>query len=211
MVKDPGIESQRTVTYKPSSMSCKEYDKKMRSFRPDLQYWEDVLTKEKEWEKKDANNTNVYTADDVKSLQATDRIARSVYVLGNGGTTDVYTNYDTAYEIREALRARYENTEQWGLTTLTEKFNEVVRANQYACPDIWFDSLQYYKELMVKAGGSAKTDAEIVAHVLATAPNNYDSVTTLILGKDLKDKETSKFAREQYRSYWKRHFEQQQN
>ena len=81
MVKDPGIESQRTVTYKPSSMSFKEYDKKMRSFRPDLQYWEDVLTKEKEWEKKDANNTNVYSADDIKSLQATDRIARSVYVL----------------------------------------------------------------------------------------------------------------------------------
>ena len=79
MVKDPGIESQRTVTYKPSSMSFKEYDKKMRSFRPDLQYWEDVLTKEKEWEKKDANNTSVYSADEIKSLQATDRIACSVY------------------------------------------------------------------------------------------------------------------------------------
>jgi predicted transcriptional regulator len=62
---------------------------------------------------------------------------------------------------------------------------------------------------MVKAGGSEKTDAEIVAHVLATAPNTYDSVTTLILGRDLKDKETLKFAREQYRSYWKRHFETQ--
>jgi hypothetical protein len=77
----------------------------------------------------------------------------------------VYTYQDTAYEIRESLRARYENTEQWGLTTLTEKFNEVICENQYACPDIWFDSLQNYKELMVKAGGSAKTDAEIAAHV----------------------------------------------
>jgi hypothetical protein len=118
----------------------------------------------------------------------------------------MYSNQDTAYKIREALRARYKNTEQWGLTTLTKKFNDVVRANQYACPDIRFDSLQYYKELMVKVGGSAKTDAQIVAHVLATAPNNYDSVTSLILGKDLKDKETLKFAREQYWSYWKRHF-----
>jgi hypothetical protein len=190
-------------------MSFKEYDKKMRSFRPDLQYWEDVLTKEKEWERVDANKALVYTADQIKELQATDRIARSVYVLGNGGPTDVYTNQDTAYEIREALRARYENTEQWGLTTLTEKFNEVIRANQYACPDIWFDSLQYYKELMVKAGGSAKTDAEIVAHVLATAPNSYDSITTLVLGKDLTDPDILKFTREQYRSYWKRHFESQ--
>jgi hypothetical protein len=34
---------------------------------------------------------------------------------------------------------------------------------------------------MVKAGGSEKTDAEIVAHVLATAPNSYDSIATLVL------------------------------
>jgi hypothetical protein len=39
-----------------------------------------------------------------------------------------------------------------GLTTLTEKFNKVIYANQYACPDIGFDSLQYYKEFMGKAG-----------------------------------------------------------
>jgi hypothetical protein len=146
-VKEPGIESQGTVTYRPSTMSFKEYDKKMRSFRPDLQYWEDVLTKEKEWERVDANTALVYTADQIKEFQATDCIAGSVYVLGNGGPTNVYTNQDTSYEIPEALRARYENTEQWGLTTLTEKFNEVIRANHYACPDIWFDSLQYYKDL----------------------------------------------------------------
>jgi hypothetical protein len=141
------------VTYCPSTMLFKEYDKKMRSFCPDLQYWEDVLTKAKEWEKVDVNKELVYTADQIKELQATDRIARSVYVLGNGGPTDVYTNQDTAYEIREALRSRYKNTEQWGLTTLAEKFQWVIRANYYACPDFWFDSLQYYKELMVKAGG----------------------------------------------------------
>jgi hypothetical protein len=169
------------------------------------------LTNEKKREKKASNGTLAYTADEIKLLLATDPIARSEYVLGNGAPTHVYTNQDTAYEIREAPRACYENTEQWGLTTLTENFNEVVRANQYACPDIWFDSLQYYKELMVKSGGSAKTDSEIVAHVLAAAPNKYNLVTTLILGKDLKDKETLKFAREQYRSYGKQHFEQQQN
>jgi hypothetical protein len=52
-----------------------------------MQYWEDVLTKEKEWEKVDANKALVYTADQIKEFQATDRIARSVYVLGNGGPT----------------------------------------------------------------------------------------------------------------------------
>jgi hypothetical protein len=147
--------------------------------------------------------------DQQKTMLSTDRIAKSVYVLGNGGATDVYTNQETAYEIREALRARYKNTEQWGLTTLTEKYNEVVRVNQYACPDMWFDSLQYYKELMTRAGGAEKTDAEIVVHVLATAPNIYDSVTTLVLGKDLNEKDILKYTREQYRSYWKRHFEGQ--
>jgi hypothetical protein len=174
--KEPGIESQRTVTYRPSTMSFKEYDKKMKSFRPDLEHWETVLTTLRAWESKNDDGTDKYTMEQQKQLMSTDRIAKSVYVLGNGGSTDVYTNQETAYEIREALRARYENTEQWGLTTLTEKYNEVVRGNQYACPDVWFDSLQYYKELMTRAGGAEKTDAEIVAHVLATAPNTYDSV-----------------------------------
>jgi hypothetical protein len=139
MTREPGIDYQRTVTYKPSSMTFKEFDKKMKYFRPDLQYWE------KRKKKKHANGNPTYTADETKILLSTDHIAQSVYVLGNGGPTDVYTNQDTAYEIREALRARLEITEQWGLTTLTKKFNNVVRANQHACPDIRFDCLQYYK------------------------------------------------------------------
>jgi hypothetical protein len=139
--REPGIESQRTIAYRPSTMSFKEYDKKMRSFRPDLEYWETVLTVLRSWEEKKADGSNKYTVEQQKTILATDRIAKSVYVLGNGGATDVYTNQETAYEIREALRARYENTEQWGLTTLTEKYNEVVRANQHACPDVWFDNL----------------------------------------------------------------------
>jgi hypothetical protein len=77
----------------------KENDKKMQSFRPDLQYWVVVITKEKEWETVDANKAIVYVADQIKELQATDRIARSVYVLGNDGPADVYTNQDTAYKI----------------------------------------------------------------------------------------------------------------
>jgi hypothetical protein len=112
-------------------MSFKDYNKKMRSFRPDLQYWEDVLTKEKEWEKVDTNEALVYTVDQIKEFQASDCIARSVYVLGNGGPTDVCTNQDTAYEIQEALQARYKNMEQWGLTTLAEKSYEVIRARTF--------------------------------------------------------------------------------
>jgi hypothetical protein len=68
--------------------------------------------KRKECETLDANIALVYTPDQIRELQATDRIAGSVYLLGNGGPTNVYTNQDTAYEIQEALQTRYENTEQ---------------------------------------------------------------------------------------------------
>jgi hypothetical protein len=102
-------------------MSFKEYNKKMQMFCPDLQYWEDVLTKENEWEKVDANKALVYTSDQIKELQVTYRIAHTVYALGNGGPTDVYTNQDKGNEIQEALRAQYKNMEQLRLTTLTEK------------------------------------------------------------------------------------------
>jgi hypothetical protein len=84
----------------------------MRSLKSNLQSWEDVLTKEKEWEKKDASRKPAYSSDKIKLLLATDHIPRSVYVLGNGVPSNVYTNQDTAYEIREALWARYKNTEQ---------------------------------------------------------------------------------------------------
>jgi hypothetical protein len=38
-----GMATQRTVVYRPSVMSFREYDKKMKSFRPDLEYWKLVL------------------------------------------------------------------------------------------------------------------------------------------------------------------------
>ena len=66
MTKDPGMDSQRTVTYKPSIMSFKEYDKKMKAFRPDLQYWEVELTKENEWNALDANGDSKYDAAEIK-------------------------------------------------------------------------------------------------------------------------------------------------
>jgi hypothetical protein len=40
-----------------------------------------------------------WTSVQIKLLLATNRIARSVYILGKGGPTDVYTNRDTAYKL----------------------------------------------------------------------------------------------------------------
>jgi hypothetical protein len=103
-----------------------------------------VLTVLHSWEAKNNDGSNKYTVEQQKPRLATDRFAKRLYMLGNGGATDVYTNQETAHEIPEALRAWYENTEQWGLTTLTENYNEVVWSNQHACPDAWFNNLQYY-------------------------------------------------------------------
>ena len=90
---------------------------------------------------------------------------------------------------------------------MTEKYNEAVRTQPYACPDEWFNQLQYYSELIVRAKGANKTPAEIVAHVIATAPKIYDTVTTLLLDKDLTEPDILKTARELYRNYWRRHVE----
>jgi hypothetical protein len=62
---------------------------------------------------------------------------------------------------------------------------------------------------MVRGGGAEKTDAELVAHMLATALISYNPVTTLVHGRELKEKDILKYTREQYRVYWKCHFEGQ--
>ena len=99
--KESGIATQRTVVYNPRTMTFREYDKKMLAFRPDLEYWEKVLQKPNVWDEKKPDGTDVYSADEIKVIKATDRVARSIYIQGNGGMTDVYTSYETAYEIRE--------------------------------------------------------------------------------------------------------------
>ena len=85
-----------------------------------------VLQEYEPWAAVDKAGKEIYTEEEQKPTKATDRVARSIYIQGNGGMTDVYTSYDTAYEICDALQGRYENTEPWGLTELTEKINESV-------------------------------------------------------------------------------------
>jgi hypothetical protein len=51
--KDYGLESQRTIRYRPTKMTFREYDKKIINFRPGLKYWHQVLEHYHEWEKQD--------------------------------------------------------------------------------------------------------------------------------------------------------------
>ena len=140
--KDYGLESQRTIRYRPTKMTFREYGKKMVNFRPGLKYWHLVLDNYHEWERQDPlldsrglptyvngvkQMIDHYTTDEQEELKMTDRIAVSTYVQGNGPETETYTDKETAYEIRQALRERFENINTMGLAELVAKFYDVVK------------------------------------------------------------------------------------
>jgi hypothetical protein len=47
--KDYVLESQRTIRYRPTKMTHREYDKKMVNFLPGLRYWHLVLDVWEDW------------------------------------------------------------------------------------------------------------------------------------------------------------------
>jgi hypothetical protein len=96
----------------------------------------------------------------------TDRIAVSTYVQGNGPETETYTDKETAYKIRMALRERFENINTMGLTELVAKFYDVVKNKGNECPDEWFSDRLYLNDQIVKANGTKRSDAEIIAHII---------------------------------------------
>jgi len=213
--KDYGLENQRTVKYKPGKMSFKEYDKKMLNFRPGLKYWKTVLENYKEWEKKkpgtdSKGNTiqlDVYMKDEIEEMKLTNRIAVSTYVQGNGPETDVYTDKETANEIRVALRERFENINTMGLTKLTLRFYNVVKVKGYECPDEWFSEMLYLNDLIVKAKGTKRTDAEIIAHIINAAPREYNIPLSIISQKDINASDALSQAQTELRNYWKRNLQ----
>jgi hypothetical protein len=105
-------------------MTYREYDKKIMNFWPGLKYWHLVLDNYHEWERKEPlldsrglpiyvnglkQMVDHYTTDYQEELKMTDRMAVSTYVQGNGPETETYTDKETAYEIRKALREKFEN------------------------------------------------------------------------------------------------------
>jgi hypothetical protein len=82
----------------------------------------------------------------MNELHMTDRIAVSTYVQGNGPETDTYTDKETAFEIRAALRERFENISTLGLTELVAKLYEVVKLKGNESPDKWFSDMLYLNE-----------------------------------------------------------------
>jgi hypothetical protein len=125
-----GLESQRTIRYRPSKMTFREYDKKMMNFCLGLTYWPLVFNNGHKWDRQDPvldskvlpkyvngfkQTTDHYTPDEREELKMTDRIAVCTYVQGNGPETETYTDTETAYEIRIALKERLGNINTMGL------------------------------------------------------------------------------------------------
>jgi hypothetical protein len=117
-----GLESQRTIRYRQTKLTYREYDKKIMNFRPELKYWHLVLDNYHEWERQEPllhskglpiyvngvkQMVDHYATDEQEELRMTDRIAVSTYVQGNGPETEIYTDKETSFEIRQALRERF--------------------------------------------------------------------------------------------------------
>jgi hypothetical protein len=145
----------------------------MVNFRPGLKYWHLVLDNYHECERQDplldsrglptyVNGVKQmiyhYTTDEQEELKMTDRIAVSTYLQGNGPETETYTDKETAYEIRESLRERFENINTMGLTDLVSKFYDVVKVKGSECPDEWFSDMLYLNDQIVRANGTKRSD-----------------------------------------------------
>ena len=204
--KEGGIERQSTVKFVPGRMSFKEYDKKMRAFRPQNKYWIPVLTIKEHWAEQDAAGIPKFTADEIEAIKATDRNAVSTYIMGNGGETDTYTNGATAYDIRESLRQRYENIDPLGLSELTELYLTSVTRHRDECPDIWFSDIKYYMNLIVEAGGTVRTDKEIIAQIVTSASRKYDIPITIINSWPTTSTTLMVDAQNELRNYWRRNY-----
>jgi mevalonate kinase len=146
---------------------------------------------------------NHYTDDEINELQN----AVSLYVQGNGPETDTYTDKETAYEIRAALREHFENINTLGLTELVEKSYEVVKLKGNECPDEWFSDMLYLNEQIVRASGTKRSDAEIIAHVIKAAPKFYNISLSIIRQSEINASNALSKAQTELRNYWKRNLE----
>jgi hypothetical protein len=128
----------------------------------------------------------------------------STYVQGNGPEMETYTDNETAYEIRIAVRERFENINTMELTELVAKFYDVVKVNKRSeCPDEWFSDMLYLNEMIVKASGTRRSDAEIIAHIINVAPKYYNIPLRILGQSNINSSDSLSRAHTALRNYWK--------
>ena len=169
------------VKYDPSTSTFRDYDKKMMVLKPDHKYWKLVLTEKDAWAKKNEDGTNMYTATQIEEMTKTEAIAHSAYVLGSTEKTNRYTDASTSYEIRETLRNRFSATDSLGLASILAQYDAVIDESPMGCPDIWVNELRHFSKQIKEAGGTEKSEVEIVAHLINKTPTEYKPVITILM------------------------------
>jgi hypothetical protein len=94
-----------------------------------------------------------------------------------------------------------------GLTELVAKFYEVVKVKGSECPDAWFSYVLYLNEQIVKANGTRKSDAEIIAHIINVAPRYYNIPLSILSQSNINAADAISRAQTELRNYWKRNLE----
>jgi hypothetical protein len=94
-----------------------------------------------------------------------------------------------------------------GLTELVANIYEVVKVKGNECPDARFSDMLYLNDQIVKANGSKRSDAEIIAHIINVAPKDYNIPLSILSQSDINASDALSRAQTELRNYWKRNVE----
>jgi hypothetical protein len=72
-----------------------------------------------------------------------------------------------------------------GLTEIVAKFYDVVKVKGSECPDKWFSDMLYLNDQIVRANGTKRSDAEIIAHIINVAPKYYNIPLSILSQSDI--------------------------
>jgi hypothetical protein len=94
-----------------------------------------------------------------------------------------------------------------GLTELVAKFYDVIKVKGNECPDEWFSDVLYLNDQIVRANGTKRSDAEIIAHIINAAPKYYNIPLSILSQSDINASDALSRAQKELRNYWKRNLE----
>jgi hypothetical protein len=68
---------------------------------------------------------------------------------------------------------------------LVAKFYDAVKVKGSECPDEWFSDMLYLNDQIVRANGTKRSDAEIIAHIINVAPKYYNIPLSILSQSDI--------------------------
>jgi hypothetical protein len=72
------------------------------------------------------------------------------------------------------------------------------------CPDEWFSDMLYLNKQIVKANGTRRSDAEIIARTINVAPKYYNIPLGILSQSNINSSDALSRAQTELRNYWKR-------